>query len=182
MENMTWPKAVRLAVSLALLVIAGLTFLLVLTETISFYEVPTGSMRPLLQPGDRIAAARSGSYERGDVVVVNDPAGNGDYLVKRIVAVGGDTVAVQGGRLFVNNRMIEEPYLREAMDYRFGPLTVEPGTVFLLGDNRNESEDSHLWMRGLPEDTIRGKVRMIYSPGKRRGGVDHGREHFAGLG
>jgi signal peptidase I len=114
-------------------------------------------------------------------VVVRDPERPGEYLVKRIVGISGDRIAVLNGQLMVNGRAISEPYLSEPMEYQMSPMLVGSQEVFLLGDNRNESEDSHLWKRGVPESDIMGAVRYIYSPGERRGARVAYPEVFQGI-
>lgn len=136
-------------------------------------------MEPTLLAGDRIVAIRPSQYTRGDIVVLNDPDSPGDYLVKRLVAFGDDVVEVANGTLLVNNQPIVEPYLKEPMTYTFGPYTVRPGDVFVLGDNRNNSHDSHVWQTGRPETELQGRVYWVYAPAGRRGGLDDHTSAFA---
>jgi signal peptidase I len=154
---------------------------LILNQRVGFYIVPTASMEPTLHPEDRIVAVASSGPERGQVVVVRDPENSKEYLVKRVVGVPGDRVEVFSGRLVVNGLSVAEPYLREPIEYQLPPTMVPPGEVFLLGDNRNESEDSHLWKRGVPVTDIVGVVRYIYSPGARRGARVGYPEVFRGI-
>lgn len=173
---------VRPVVSLGLLAVAGGALALIASQRISFYVVPTSSMEPTLMPNDRIIALKTTEYERGDVVVVRDPQDPKSYLVKRIVAMPGDKVHVFEGTLFVNDQVVNEPYLSEPIDYALPPITVRDGNVFLLGDNRNESDDGHLWRRGVPLDSVMGSVRYIYEPASRRGGGLAQPEAFARVG
>ena len=137
-----------------------------------FFLVPSSSMEPTLLRGDYIVTLDAKAYDPGDVIVLRDPEDTSGYIVKRVVATGGDSVAVDGGALYVNGVYISEPYLMEQPNYAFDPIEVPQGTVFLLGDNRNNSEDSHLWQqKAQPLDHIIGKVRLIYFPYKRAGGV-----------
>ncbi len=160
---------VRLVVSVIALIASVIVLLLIANNKIGFYVVPTSSMEPTLHPNDRIVAVAASQYDRGQVVVVRDPERKGEYLVKRIVALPGDRIEIFNSRLMVNGSPVNEPYLREAMTYQLPPSDVPGGEVFLLGDNRNESEDSHLWKRGLSQSDIVGAVKYIYSPGDRRG-------------
>jgi len=172
---------VRLVVSLLLLAAVAGVLALIGTERVSFYVVPSSSMEPTLMPNDRIVAYAAGEYRRGDVVVVRDPENPDAYLVKRIVGLPGDVVQVFDGALTVNDRIVHEPYLPEPIEYSLPPVTIEPDQVFLLGDNRNESDDGHLWRRGVPLDSIRGAVRYIYQPATRRGGGIAHPEAFASV-
>jgi signal peptidase I len=111
------------------------------------YTVPTTSMAPTIGAGDRVLAQRvdGADVRRGDVVVFKDATWGNAPMVKRVVAVGGDTVACcQDGRLTVNGKEIEEPYLSDgqAGSANFPTVTVPEGRLFLLGDERHGSLDS----------------------------------------
>jgi signal peptidase I len=110
--------------------------------------------------------------ERGDIVVFKYPADESRDFIKRIIAVGGDTVQVQDNRVKLNGRPIEEPYVRPGSipavpsghcGYLYGcdPLVVPPDSYFVMGDNRDNSQDSRYWgfVRG---EKIRGKAFLIY--------------------
>jgi len=127
-------------------------------------------MEPTLLDGDQIVTLRQSVYERGDVVVLRDPEDEKSYVVKRIVAAGGDTIFITGGAIYVNARYVSEPYILSVPDYQLTAFSVPAGHFFLLGDNRNNSEDSHLWNeRARPLEDIIGKVRFIYFPFERAG-------------
>lgn len=164
-----------------LLLVTGFVFLLIMLGDVGFYQVPSESMVPTFQPGDNLIAMAAKQYNRGDVIVIPDPSDRSAFLTKRIVAKAGDTVEVRNQTLFVNGQAIMEPYLREPMEYRLSPMIVGTGEVFLLGDNRNESEDSHLWGKGLREADVKGKVFYIYRPSARRGTLKDYETAFAGL-
>ncbi|MEU3607150.1 signal peptidase I [Streptomyces sp. NPDC035033] len=128
------------------------------------YSVPTGSMAPTLETGSKVLAQRvdGADVKRGDVVVFEDPLWGGSAMVKRVVAVGGDTVACCGddGRLTVNGTPVDEPYLRpgpggtiRASGEDF-TATVPADSFFLLGDDRTSSLDSRTHL----EDAARGSV------------------------
>lgn len=106
---------------------------------------------------------------RGDVVVIDRPEEK-ELLVKRAVALPGETVAVQDGQVFVNGQPLEEPWgiCQGGMDYP--PTLVPPLHVFVLGDNREESRDSR-YFGPVPVDQIGGQVRFIIWPLDRIGGL-----------
>ncbi|MFD7404731.1 signal peptidase I [Streptomyces sp. NPDC059866] len=112
------------------------------------YTVPTSSMAPTIGVGDRVLAERvdSADVRRGDVVVFKDVTWGNAPMVKRVVAVGGDTVSCcRDGKLTVDGKEIEEPYLPEgqaAEVANFPTVTVPEGRLFLLGDERHGSLDS----------------------------------------
>ena len=89
-----------------------------------------------------------------------------------MVGVAGDTVEVRNGKLFLNGREMDEPYTNELAEYELTPpLTVPAGSVFVLGDNRNHSFDSHYW-GFLPTENIIGKATVRYWPPNKIGAVD----------
>lgn len=136
----------------------------------SFFMVPSASMEPTLMTGDHLVTLTARQYRRGDVVVTEDPEEKGAFIVKRIVAVGGDTVAVEGGALYVNGRYISEPYIKSPPQYLMPPYKLPEDSVFLLGDNRNNSEDAHAWNdKAQSVEHIIGRVRFIYYPYDRAG-------------
>ena len=106
-------------------------------------------MEPTLLDGDCILVWMAGGQgpERGDLVAIRARDKEGKHLIKRVIAKGGDTVQIdfEGGLVFVNGQRLEEPYLTETThlegDVQF-PVTVPPDCFFVLGDNRNASEDS----------------------------------------
>ncbi len=136
------------------------------------FKIPSASMEPTLYPHDYIFTLKDGTYQRGDVVVLRDPENSGEYLVKRVVGVAGDVLAIDMGALYINGEYASEPYTMEkAMLYTLRtPVKVPEGEVFVLGDNRNNSDDSHVWQKKTtPIANIVGRVRYIYLPFKRMG-------------
>lgn len=137
-----------------------------------FFRVPSASMEPTLLPMDNLITLKERSYTRGDIVVLKDPEERGAFVVKRVVAAAGDTVAVSGGALYVNGEYVSEPYIKDPAMYAMRPASVGPGEVLLLGDNRNNSQDSHLWEpQCQTSKAIVGRVRFIYFPYPRFGTV-----------
>ncbi|MFI7412360.1 signal peptidase I [Streptomyces sp. NPDC049627] len=125
------------------------------------YTVPTSSMAPTIGAGDRVLAQRvdGGEVRRGDVVVFTDKNWVSNApVVKRVVAVGGDTVACcTSGRLTVNGKKIDEPYLAKdglAELQNFPTVTVPEGRLFLLGDERSGSLDSTAHLTDAASGTV----------------------------
>ncbi|MEI5101322.1 signal peptidase I [Streptomyces sp. PmtG] len=139
------------------------------------YTVPTGSMTPTIDAGDRVLAQRidGDDVRRGDVVVFRQKSWGDLPMVKRVVGVGGDRVACcTDGKLTVNGKKIEEPYLPKgegAAVTGIPSLTVPKGRLFLLGDERGGSLDStaHLDEVGrgsVPRSAVKGRVDAVAWP------------------
>ncbi|MGW2084477.1 signal peptidase I [Streptomyces sp. NPDC001880] len=140
------------------------------------YTVPTRSMTPTVHAGDRILAQRIDGSEvrRGDVVVFTDPGWDANLpMVKRVVGIGGDKIACcgKGGRLTVNGKPIDEPYLHAKGPASAENFTAEvpKGKLFLLGDERTASLDSrvHLDDAGqgsVPRDAVQARVDAVAWP------------------
>jgi len=164
----------ELAESILVAVVLALVIRLFILEP--FY-IPSGSMIPTLEVGDRIIVCKFcykyglDDPSRGDVIVFRYPVDPSRNFVKRIIAVGGETVAVRNSRLYINGEAVPEPYLPVGFKFGdFGPLYVPPGSYFVMGDNRNYSEDSRKW-GFLDRDLIIGKAVAIYWPLDRLGVV-----------
>jgi signal peptidase I len=147
--------------------------------------IPSLSMFPTFEVGDQLAvekvSKRLKPFYRNEVVVFNPPQTFRDIvesygdkskgkeaLIKRVVAIEGDKVEVKGGKLFINNERQEEEFTAELAAYEFGPVVVPPGNVLVLGDNRNNSLDGHIW-GFLPKENIIGRAVFVYWPPWRLG-------------
>ncbi|HEY9822685.1 MAG TPA: signal peptidase I [Candidatus Sericytochromatia bacterium] len=142
--------------------------------------IPSGSMLPTLQINDRLIIDKI-SYnfrnpERGDIIVFSPTdalkAQNfKDAFIKRLLGLPGDKVEVKEGRVYVNDQLLKENYIEEKPNYNFGPVTVPPNQYLVLGDNRNNSYDSHYW-GFVPRDHIIGKAVVRFWPLDRVGELD----------
>lgn len=154
-----------------ILILAVILIYLFWWRDMRFFLVPSRSMEPTLYPEDHLVTLRQPRYDRGDIVVILETDSN-EYVVKRIVGIAGDRVTVRDGALFINNAYVSEPYIAELMNYEIDePVTVPENEVFVLGDNRNISDDSHLTRKSQPVADIVGKVRFMYYPYTRWGPV-----------
>jgi signal peptidase I len=133
------------------------------------------SMLPTLQDGEFVLVNRL-SYEfgapaRGDIIVFRSTTQPDLDLIKRVMGTPGDTIRIGGGRVMVNGVVLNEPYINAAPAYS-GQWTVPQGSLFVLGDNRNDSSDSHAWGM-LPIRNVIGKGLFIYWPPPEWAMIDH---------
>jgi signal peptidase I len=124
------------------------------------------SMQPTLHEGQFILvnklAYRLGDFQRGDVIVFHYPRNPEEDYIKRVIGLPGDDLKIEEGQVLVNGQVLEEPYIASPPQYS-NSWTVPAGQVFVLGDNRNQSSDSHSWGY-VPVEYVVGKALVIYWP------------------
>ena len=153
------------------LISAALVLVLIFSFFFRIIQVDGSSMVPTLVNGDKLIVWGAGyTPQRGDVVIVDSYTSYGKPLVKRVIAKGGDTVSIDyaTGTVAVNGEVLQEDYIAEptylGYDVTF-PYTVPEGTVFVMGDNRNQSLDSRSTYVGcIDERDILGKVLVCFMP------------------
>ena len=183
--------------------IAALIAVVVRTLFFQMYRIPTESMVPVLMPGDRIFVTRLaygpripiinkclkgfGDPQRGDIVVFVPPQETDKpwhirkQFIKRLIAVGGDTVLIKNGSIYVNGQQLDDPrveknYYRSGIEYGdYGTggaaITVPDGKYYFLGDNSANSSDSRVW--GYVErDWILGRALFVWFPFRRVGAIE----------
>lgn len=125
------------------------------------------SMEPNLHTNERLVieklSYRFHAPRRGDVVVLHDPAGSPELLIKRVIGLPGERVTIANGRVFVDGQPIEEPYLTQETQGGGRSWVVPPFTVFVMGDNRSASRDSRVF-GPVPLDQIVGRAVFRYWP------------------
>jgi signal peptidase I len=158
------------------------------TFVVQAFKIPSGSMEPNLLIGDHllvnkfVAAPTLTKIEdallpiktihRGDIIVFKHPRMPERDLIKRTIGLPGETIELRDRRVYVNGKPLDEPYAHfltkdvadvPAGDVRrnFGPVTIPEGQYFMMGDNRDNSEDSRYW-GFLPRDHVKGKALFLY--------------------
>lgn len=160
--------------TVSIIVIALILALLLRNFVIEARIIPSESMVPTLKIGDRVMVNKFIYYfkdpVRGDIIILDPPKelNRKDLFIKRVIGLPGETVEIKNGQTFINGKVLNEPYLAEPMNYTFGPVTVPQGSLLVLGDNRNISNDGHMWYENykvwLTRDRVKGKAFMIYWP------------------
>jgi signal peptidase I len=180
-----------------LILMAFILALLIKSLLVQAFFIPSGSMEPTLMPGDRVLVLKVPYYfhdpRRGDIVVFEDPdpkqqpdrsavggfvhwlfqglgvqkPENEDFI-KRVIGLPGDVVSAKGGRVYVNDKPLDEPYLAVRTE-DFASVTVPDGSLFVMGDNRGNSLDSRFGLGFIPIDKVVGKAEFIIWPPSRIG-------------
>lgn len=171
-KTSSWGQVLRDALETILLAVV----LFVVINAISArVRVDGFSMRPTLENGEFVLvyklAYNLNDPQRGDIVVFRYPLDPTQDLIKRVIGLPGDVVQVNNGVVTVNDWETTEPYIAASPEYE-GTWVVPPGQLFVLGDNRNDSSDSHAWGM-LPENNVIGKAILIYWPPPEWNMIDH---------
>jgi len=169
------------------IILAVVIALFIRTFVIQAYKIPSGSMKPTLQIGDHILVSKFnygiklpflrttlipvGAPQRGDIVVFIYPEDRSKDFIKRLIGVPGDTIEIRNKKIFLNGLPYNDkhgvyvdnlviPATVQPRD-NFGPVTVPEGSLFVMGDNRDESYDSRFWGFVSKKDVL-GKALIIY--------------------
>ena len=134
-------------------------------------QVPTGSMIPVVEPGDRLIVNRLAYLfeepKRGDIVMFAFPDDEKDNYLKRIIGLPGEKVEIKDGLVYINDskKPLDEPYINDPPNGNYGPYNVPEGCYFMLGDNRDESKDARFWEnKFVKKEKIVGKAWLKYYP------------------
>ncbi len=143
--------------------------------------IPSDSMLPTLEMGDRLVVEKISYRFRppvtGDIIVFDPPQqlqtlgyAKDQAFIKRIIGEPGQIVSIANGKVYLNSEPLQEDYIAEPPAYQWGPFQVPSEEFFVMGDNRNDSNDSHIW-GFLPRKNIIGRARFRFWPPKRSGFV-----------
>lgn len=145
-------------------------------------RVDGSSMEPTLHNNELVIvnklAYKLTKPRLGDVIVFRKPSEPDEEYIKRVIGVAGDRIEVSQGQVFVNGQRLEEPYIAASPNYP-GSWTVPAGALFVLGDNRNDSSDSHTW-GPVPVKSVIGKAVFVYWPPEQWGVIAHTAQAAAG--
>lgn len=141
--------------------------------------IPSDSMYPSLETGDRVVVEKVSGYfhppQRGDIVVFQPPEQlqmqgyeREQAFIKRVIGQAEETIAVQNGTVYVNDKPLEENYIAEAPNYELKSVQIPQDRLFVMGDNRNNSNDSHIW-GFLPAKDVIGRAVFRFWPIDRLG-------------
>jgi len=178
--ELTQPKEKRSSfLSLLVDVLETLVLSVVLFVSINLISarirVDGASMEPTLVSGEYVIVSRLsyrfGSPQRGDIIVFHFPRDPKEEYIKRLIGLPGDVVEVKNGSVYVNGQQLDETYLKVETKYA-GTWNVPADQLFVLGDNRNNSSDSHDWGT-VPMDYVVGKAILVYWPPPSWGLIDH---------
>jgi signal peptidase I len=130
-------------------------------------EVNMPSMQNTLIAGQRLLVVKFlgnlNPPHRGDIIILRPPIAPETEYVKRLIGLPGDTIEIKNGKVYLNSIALDEPYIKETPKYTYGPFTVPENNYFVLGDNRNNSADSHFgWT--VTKENLTGKVWLRYWP------------------
>lgn len=164
-----------------ILIIAVILAVIIRTFIAEPRYIPSESMYPTLETDDRLVVEKVSYYfhppHRGDIIVFEPPIQlqlqgyeKEQAFIKRIIAMGGDTVEVKEGKVYVNNQPLKENYILQPPHYNLKSVKVPDGYLFVMGDNRNNSNDSHIW-GFLPEKNIIGHAVFRFFPLNRIGSI-----------
>lgn len=144
--------------------------------------IPSGAMEPTLQINDRLivdkASYRFANPKRGDIIIFDPPESvvqqdpdSESAFIKRIIGLPGERVQIQGGSIYINDQALTENYSASTPSYQWGGDVVPENAYFVLGDNRDNSYDSHIWGY-VPRGLIIGKATKIFWPLRRSGPIE----------
>lgn len=163
-----WRSVANLALQLALLAVLVAAFFVRLPQVAGF------SMEPHIRSGEYVLintfAYRIGVPHRGEIVAFRSDGDARGVFIKRVIGVPGDRIRIDRGRVYVNDRALDEPYVQHADGRSFGEITVPGSSVYVLGDNRGGSEDSRSF-GPVNDDRLIGRAIAGIWPPRMLGGL-----------
>lgn len=149
------------------LVIALVLAFLIRTFVFESFQVQGYSMLPTLHNNDRVLvnklAFKLGKPKTGEIIVFRSPVVPSQDWIKRVIGVPGDTVSIRHDNVYINGKLYPEPFLKYRKSENYGPVTVPPGDLFVLGDNRPISYDSR-YFGMLKQNRVLGRAFVVWWP------------------
>lgn len=145
------------------------------SNIIQAYNIPSGAMMPTLLQGDHILVDKciykNNAPRRGDIIIFPYPVDPSQDFIKRLIGLEGDTIEIRDKQLYINNEIFPESYIvnkdprtipasQHPRDF-FGPITIPKNSLFVMGDNRDNSYDSRYW-GVVAKESVKGKVKSLY--------------------
>ncbi len=151
------------------IIVAVVMAMLIRTFIVELYIVDGPSMRPTLEHEERLVVNKFIYHLRdpakGEVLIFRYPRDPSRDFIKRVIATAGDTIEIKEGRVYVNDQMLNEDYILEKTRTEYPKVTIPDGTIFVMGDNRNNSDDSRFADVGfVPLELIKGKAVVVFWP------------------
>jgi signal peptidase I len=163
-----WRSVANLALQLAVLALLLAAFF------VRFPQVSGLSMEPHIRSGEYVIintfAYRIGAPRRGEIVAFRHDSGARTVFIKRVVGLPGERIRIDRGKVYVDGRSLNEPYVALTDDRSFAEVSVPPGSVYVLGDNRANSEDSRVF-GPVPDDRLIGRAIAGIWPPRMLGGL-----------
>lgn len=152
-------------------VVAVIAALFINTFIVVNAQIPSGSMKDTILPGDRVFGSRLsyalGEPQRFDIIIFRYPDDESQLFIKRIIGLPGETLEIRDGHIYINgsDTPLDDVQIKEPMEGTFGPYEIPKSCYFVMGDNRNNSMDSRYWKNTfVSEDKILGKAIFRYWP------------------
>jgi len=160
----------RLLRDIGITILIALAVFGLLRVSLQGYMVRGSCMLPGIQNQDWVMVSKASYFftdpDHGDVVILQPPFQTKHPFIKRVIALPGDTIEVKDGEVYLNGVSLTEPYIAQSPRYSLSAREIPEGEYFVLGDNRNNADDSHVW-GAVPRENIVGKVWFIYWPPQR---------------
>lgn len=162
------------------ILIAAVASILLITYVITAYRIEGNSMQSVLYDSERVIisklAVKNGNINRFDIVVLHKPGEHGKSVIKRVIALPGEIIEIKKGNVYINEKKLNEPYLKREKDVMFRaislkPLLIRKGYYFVMGDNRTVSQDSRVF-GPVPGKYIYGKTILRYWPFSKFGKIE----------
>lgn len=166
----------KLLRDIGIIILIAVAVFAFLRVSLQGYMVCGACMLPGIEDHDWVMVSKASYFssdpDHGDVVILEPPMQSNHPFIKRIIAVPGDAIEINDGKVYLNGIPLTEPYIAEPPRYTIPTQEIPEGEYFVLGDNRNSADDSHIWGT-VPRENIIGKAWFIYWPPQHWGPVEN---------